>query len=289
MEWGIILKWTLYLVCVLAIIFASRLMWIWWTRVRTEAPQLNREWVADCRGLGTATIDGPEIVIKDVRDFKWRTSRDFDEKWIEVSVNADSIKDVWFVIDHFHKIKGLAHTMISFEFEDGQVITFSFETRREIGERYHPWDGMWRAYELYLLVATERDALHLRTNVRHHKVHLFRAQTPPGKDKALLLALLDRLNQIAERPEWYHTLFSTCTTSIVDQVNLITPGRIPKMWRTLLPGHSGKAAWKLKLIEDWGGFEGTMIASRIDEKACEWDEEEEYSLHIRRHLPPRSS
>ena len=40
--------------------------------------------------------------------------------------------------------------MLTFEFKDGQFITFSFETRREIGERYHPWQGLWRAYELYL-------------------------------------------------------------------------------------------------------------------------------------------
>ena len=92
---------------------------------------------------------------------------------------------------------------------------------------------------------------------------------------------------LAETPEWYHTLGKTCTTAIVDQVNLITPGRIPRMWRTLLPGHSARAAWKLKLIEDWGGFESTVEASRIDERARKWDGKEEYSRYIRAHLPPK--
>ena len=177
--------------------------------------------------------------------------------------------------------------MLTFEFGDGQFITFSFETRREVGERYHPWNGLWRAYELYLLVATEKDALHLRTNARKHKVHLFRVQTPPGKDKALFNALCDRLNSLAEKPEWYHTFGKTCTTAIVDQVNLITPGRIPRMWRTLLPGHSARAAWKLKLIEDWGGFESTVEASRVDERANLWKGDEDYSHFIRAHLPPK--
>ena len=177
--------------------------------------------------------------------------------------------------------------MLTYEFEDGQFITFSFETRREDGERYHPWDGLWRAYELYLLVATESDALHLRTNIRNHKVHLFRVQTPPGKDKALFNALCDRLNNLGETPEWYHTLGKACTTSIVEQVNLITPGRIPRMWRTILPGYSAKAAWKLKLIEDWGGYDSTISASRIDERARNWDGNEEYSMYVRAHLPPK--
>jgi hypothetical protein len=59
------------------------------------------------------------------------------------------------------------------------------------------------------------------------------------------------------------------------------------MWRTLLPGHSAKAAWKLKLIEDWGGFESTLEASRVDERANLWNGDEDYSHFIRAHLPPK--
>ena len=264
-----------------------KIMWARYVRIKSLEPGLDKEWVADCAKHGTATYKGSKVTMKNVRDFTWESKRDHNSKWIDTKVDIDDITDVWFVIDHFHKIKGLAHTMLTFEFGDGQFISFSFETRREVGERYHPWDGLWRAYELYLLVATESDVLHLRTNARKHKVHLFRVQTPPGKDKALFNALCDRLNSLSEQPEWYHTFGKTCTTSIVDQVNLITPGRIPRMWRTLLPGHSAKAAWKLKLVEDWGGFESTMAASRIDERARNWDGSEDYSRFIRAHLPPK--
>ena len=265
-----------------------KVMWKRYTHLKSLEPGLDKEWVEDCAHHGVATYKGSKVTIKNVRDFTWSSdSKDRDPKWIDSEVDLDDIVDIWYVIDHFHKIKALAHTMITFEFGDGQFISFSFETRREVGERYHPWTGLWRAYELYLLVATERDALHLRTNARKHKVHLYRVQTPPGKDKALFNALCDRLNSLAEKPEWYHTFGKTCTTSIVDQVNLITPGRIPSMWRTLLPGHSAKAAWKLKLIEDWGGYEATVAASRVDERAVTWDGGEEYSRYIRAHLPPK--
>ena len=262
-------------------------MWKRYIRLKALEPRLDLEWVDDCAEHATASFKGSKVSLKNVRDFSWKNKREYDSKWITSKVDIDEIVDVWFVIDHFHKIKGLAHTMLTFEFKDGQFITFSFETRREVGERYHPWKGMWRAYELYLLVATEKDALHLRTNARNHKVHLFRVQTPPGKEKALFNALCDRLNSLSENPEWYLTYGKTCTTAIVDQVNLITPGRIPRMWRTLLPGHSARAAWKLKLIEDWGGYEATLQASRIDERARKWDGKEEYSEFIRAHLPPR--
>ena len=91
------------------------------------------------------------------------------------------IKDIWFVVDHFHKIHGLAHTFLSIEFNDGRCISISFEARRVKGERYHPWKGLWRSYELYLLIGYERDLLGLRTNARGNRDYLFRAVTPPIK------------------------------------------------------------------------------------------------------------
>ena len=67
-----------------------------------------------------------------VRDFTWRTTRDRDENWAEnVEVDADDLKHVWFMVDHFHSLKGLAHTYLTFEFGDGTCLSFSFETRRE--------------------------------------------------------------------------------------------------------------------------------------------------------------
>ena len=149
-------------------------MWKRYVRLKALEPGLDREWVADCEKHGTASYKGTKVSLKNVRDFTWENKRDHNSKWINTKVDIDDIVDVWFVIDHFHKIKGLAHTMLTFEFGDGQFITFSFETRREVGERYHPWNGLWRAYELYLLVATEKDALHLRTNARKHAIQSIR-------------------------------------------------------------------------------------------------------------------
>jgi len=263
-----------------------RFVYVWNTRVRPLQPSLELEWAADCEHLTTATVDGNDLTFHMVRDFTWRTTRDRDEHWAEhVSVKIDELKDIWFMVDHFHPLKGLAHTYLTFEFEDGTCLSFSFETRREKGERYHPWDGLWRAYELYLLVGFERDVTGLRTNARKNKDYMFRAITPPGKDKMMLLGLVDKLNQLAVEPEWYHSLLTTCNTSIVRVVNQVTPGRIPFLWRNFLPGYTPKAAYRLKLIEDWGGFEATLASARIDERAQAWDGEGDYSVMLREGLP----
>ena len=145
---------------------------------------------------------------------------------------------------------------------------------------------MWRAYELYLLVGFERDVTGLRTHGRGNKDYMFRAMTPPEKNRELLMEMVKKLNDLAVNPEWYHSLLTTCNTSIVRIVNQVTPGRIPFLWRNFLPGYTPKAAFKLKLIEDWGGFEVTMEKARIDQKSQDWDGVEDYSAMLRSFLPP---
>ena len=263
----------------------SRYAWLWWTRVKPRKPNLEREWWSDCAEHGFAKVRENLVSIRNIRDFKWRTTKDHDISWIEKTFDINKIKDAWFIIDHFHRIKGLAHTMLSFEFEDEETVTFSFESRREKGAKYSPWLGMWRAFELYLLVATEEDALYLRTNVRKHKVHMFRVEADKEDNKALFLQLCKRLNQLGDRPEWYHTLSASCTTTIVSQVNAVSTNKIPFNWRAFLPGHAARAAFRYKLIQDWGGYSKTLEISEVAENARKWDGQTPFSQYIREHLP----
>ena len=268
------------------IIVIGRLYYVWFTRIRPRVPSTEADWNSDCEFQSKAIIEENHITFTKIRDFTWRTTRDRDEKWDDnVKFDLREIKDVWFIVDHFHKIHGLAHTFLSIEFNDGRCISISFEARRVKGKRYHPWKGLWRSYELYLLIGYERDLLGLRTNARGNKDFLFRAVTPPGKDRQLLVAIAQKMNQLNETAEWYHSFFTTCNTSIVKVVNKITPGRIPFVWRNFLPGYTPKAAFKLGLIEDWGGLEKTLQIARVDELAKDWDGKSDYSTFIRKHMP----
>lgn len=269
---------------VLAVVFLSFM--VWFIRVRPRQPQLEAVWNSDCELITTADIDDTKITFRNVRDFFWRTTKDRDESWIdEVTVDTEEIKDIWFIVDHFHSLHGLAHTYLTFEFNDGTCLSFSFEARRRVKHRYHPWDGLWRNYELYLLVALESDMTGLRTNARGNKDYMFRGITPPEKDKHMLIRMAQKANQLSETPEWYHSLLTTCNTSIVRMVNRVTPGRVPFLWRNFLPGYTPRAALKLGLIEDWGGLEMTLEKARIDLIAQQWNGEGSYSEMLRRHLP----
>ena len=70
--------------------------------------------------------------------------------------------------------------------------------------------------------------------------------------------MINKLNSLAEHPEWYHSLLTTCNTSIVRIVNQGDARAHPVSLAQLSTGYTPKAAFRLKLIEDWGGLEQTL-------------------------------
>src|SRR5690349_20449836 len=47
----------------------------------TIVPRNDRKWAPDVARNVTATMDGDHVEITNVRNFVWRTERDFDQKW----------------------------------------------------------------------------------------------------------------------------------------------------------------------------------------------------------------
>ncbi|MEC9125084.1 MAG: DUF4105 domain-containing protein, partial [Candidatus Thermoplasmatota archaeon] len=206
-------------------------------------PSNDRSWVNDNERMATADFDGDMVTIRNVRDFNWRSTRDFDERWIDVKINLNKMSKIWFVLEYFDPSKRqMAHTIMSFETEDGERIACSIEVRREEGERYHPLKGLFRQYELIYVWATERDVIGVRTRCRKKSVtHLFEAVVlGPGNERRMLESYLRRTNKLSVEPEWYNTITNTCTTNIVGHVNQVYPGRVPRAISILLPGLSPK-------------------------------------------------
>ena len=112
-------------------------------------PSNEREWVVENNRMAYADFDGNEVTLRNVRDFHWRTTRDFDERWTDWTFRPSEVTAIWLVLEYFDpKRKPIAHTLMSFEFEDGRRLACSIEVRREVGETYHPLKGMLRQYEL---------------------------------------------------------------------------------------------------------------------------------------------
>ena len=247
-------------------------------------PSNERDWVAENRRIAYAEFDGDEVTLRDVRDFDWRSTKDFDERWTDCTFRPSEVSGIWLVLEYFDpKRKSIAHTLMSFEFEDGRRLTCSIEVRREVGETYHPIKGMFRQYELLYVWATESDSIGVRARCRRKsKTHLFEGVVL-GEDshRRLLESFLNRTNSLYEVPEWYHSITNTCTTNIVRHVNEVYPGRVPKAVAVLLPGLSPRLLKRNNLIRLDGSLEQTLESSLIDQRSAEWDGECDFGDWIR--------
>ncbi len=266
-----------------AVLFVLRLM-IAVRRFKLEQPMNERNWVNDNAQLTRVNIEGNTAHLVNVRDFRWRTTSDYDERWVERTVRIDQVSKIWLILEYFEPDKPqIAHTFLSFEFEDGQRLACSIEVRREQGERFHPLKGLGRNFELMYVWATEADAIGVRTRCRTRSItHLLEGNVLRDESKpALFRSYLNRTNALAEKPEWYNTITNTCTTNLVQHINDIYPGRVPMGLAWLLPGLSPEMMEREKLIRIEEDLATTMERSRIDERALSWDQENDFGDWVR--------
>ncbi len=69
------------------------------------------------------------------------------------------------------------------------------------------------------MVGNERDLVRVRTNYRKETVYLYRLNSPVENVRKLLLVYLERINELADRPEFYHLLTNSCTINIIRYAN----------------------------------------------------------------------
>ena len=89
----------------------------------------------------------------------------------------------------------------------------------------------------------------------------------PDQARALFVSMLQRANALAAEPEFYNTLTNTCTSNIVDHVNLIAPAPIPLTYKTILPAFSDDLAFDLGMIDTDLPREQFRAAFRINDLA----------------------
>ena len=248
------------------------------------SPSNERSWVNDNERLATVEYEGDMALFRNVRDFNWRTTKDYDERWIDVKVDLSKVRKIWFVLEYFSpERREMAHTILSYEFEDGRRLACSIEVRKKKGASYDPLKGVFRTYELIYVWGTERDIIGVRSRCRiKSKTHLFEGVVlGPGNERRMLESYIRRTNKLADEPEWYNTLTNTCTTNIVNHVNEVYPGRVPWAIGVMMPGLSPKMLLRNNLVKNTGGLHDTMHFSVIDEVSREWDSSVDFGDWIR--------
>jgi hypothetical protein len=174
----------------------------------------------------TAQIDGDTVTLQNVRNFDWTTPTEFTPQWETRSYKLSQLQSVD-LISSVWASPSIAHTLVSFGFSDGRHVVFSAEIRREKGEAFSSFGGLFKRYELVLIAADERDIVRLRTDVRREWVSLHPIDLTPQTRRELFLSLLELGNELAQEPRFYNTLTTNCTTMVWRLKLRLAPSLIP--------------------------------------------------------------
>ncbi|MCH7869461.1 MAG: DUF4105 domain-containing protein [Myxococcales bacterium] len=263
---------------VYSLLFACVLLW--WLAL---APSNDRDWQPDVARTPKATIAGDLLTIENIRNFDYRSETDYDEHWETRTYDLSKLRGADIFFSHWGSPM-IAHTITSWEFEEGPPLAISIETRKEIGESYSAILGFFRQFELYYVAADERDVVGLRTNHRGEEVYLYRLKTPVSATRAVLLDYVRAMNELAAQPKWYNAFSHNCTTQIRRHVQNVAP-RNPFSWKILVNGYLAELGYERGTIDTSLSFEELRRLSNITQRAKKAKVDASFSVRIREGLP----
>ena len=126
--------------------------------------------------------------------------------------------------------------------------------------------------------------MRVRTNSRKETVFLYRLNASPDNARRLLMVYLKRINELADRPEFYHLLSNSCTINIIRYLN--AAGRRGRFdIRHLLNGLIDSYLYYSGRIDTTLPFDELRRRSQINEAAQAADDAPDFSERIRASLP----
>ncbi|MEN6308228.1 MAG: DUF4105 domain-containing protein [Anaerohalosphaeraceae bacterium] len=249
-------------------------------------PSNNRNWQRDVAVLSSAQIENDIITVHNIRNCDYRTETDYTVSYYDKTFDLQKLKGADLSIIYWGSPL-IAHTIMSFCFEDDQYLSVSIETRKEMGEGYSAIKGFFKQYELIYILGDERDLIRLRTNFRGESVYLYRLSAKPELVREVLLDYLRSVNSLNERPEWYNALTQNCTTSIRGHTAPYAHGKFS--WKMIVNGYLDTLLYERKAIDTSLPFDQIKAISNINDKAIKAGDSPDFSTLIREGLPLRNS
>lgn len=249
-----------------------------------QQPSNDRNWRDEVSRTPYATVNGNNVTVHQVRNFDYRSELDFTPAWEERRYDLNKFEGVDLVTSYWMG-PHIAHVFLSFAFSDGKHLAISIETRTEKGEGYSTLKGFFRQYELFYAVGDERDLIRVRSNYRQdppEDVYVYRLKGSLEGGRRLFLEYLRHMNELKEKPAFYNSLFTNCTTNIWLNAR-IYPAQLPLSWKIIASGHVPEYLFELKMLDAEAGLDLAALQQRshINERAKAADQASDFSARIR--------
>ena len=268
---------------ILGLCVCVALIVLWWIMIPASNDRL---WQPDVAVLPHATIEGNRVTVHNIRNFEYRTETDFTPQYYDKTFDLQKLDSVDLIAVYWMG-PDIAHNFLSFGFEGTDYLAISIEVRKEVGEDYSTLKGFFKQYELYYVVADERDVIRVRTNYRKNppeQVYVYRLHAPLERARKVFLDYLSKINTLGTQPEFYNTLTTNCTTNILMH-SRVNPDSLGFSWKILLPGHTPEYIYDNGVMRSDLPFSELQERSLINVVAQEADTAPDFSQRIREGLP----
>ncbi len=248
----------------------------------SQQPSNSRDWQTDVAVLPYATFDGDRVTLHNIRNFDYRSEFNYTPAYYDRTFDVSRLNSVD-VAAVYWMGPAIAHVFVSFGFADGGHVAISIEARKEKNEAYSSIRGFFRQYELYYVVADERDVIRLRTNYRHdppEEVYLYRVKSPAADMQRVFLEYLRKINELKQHAEFYNSLTTNCTTDIWLRTRVV-PGHLPLSSNILLSGHVPEYLYENDRLDSSMPFAELARRGHVNERAHAADTAEDFSQRIR--------
>ena len=257
-----------------------------------EAKQ-ERNWQPDVSEVVSYTrdADNPNLItFTNVRNFDWYAPRGDGEeitsnaRWETRTVDISKLAGVD-IFNSYWMGPLIAHTLVSFRFEDDRPIAFSFEIRKEGDETFSALAGFFRRFELSLIASEERDIVYTRTNVRGEQVYLFPvSHLQQSEVQSLFESYLIAADELNTQPSWYNTLTSNCTNIIFYMARIVSGERLPWDYRIWVSGWLPNYLYDIGMLDDNVRADAATEQTNKQKGAKPWSMEQWYE---RAHINPK--
>ena len=245
-------------------------------------PSNDRNWQTDVAVLPYATVEGDIVTMHNIRNFDYQSELDYKPAYYDKRFDVSKLEGVD-VIAVYWMGPAIAHVFLSFAFAGGDHLAVSIETRKEKGEDYSTVKGFFRQYELYYVVADERDVIRLRTNYRKdppEDVYVYRTQGPIENGRRLFLDYVKKLNSLKTKAEFYNTLTTNCTTNIWAHT-LVNAGHLRLSWKILASGYVPEYLYESGRLDTSVPFPELQKRALVNARAQAADKAADFSRRIR--------